>query len=80
MKKKHKANASEQPSSMPKRFGLICALLDEHKAVLPEDLQTYYDEKVSEIYKRSKITHLMKMKNQKSIFKIDFVRSRLTHC
>ena len=54
IKKKYKANASEQASSMPKRFGLICALLDEHKAVLPEDLQTYYDERVSEILQKIK--------------------------
>ena len=52
--KKHKVNASEQASTMPKRFGLICALLDEHKAVLPEDLQTYYDKMVSEILQKIK--------------------------
>jgi len=54
IKKKYKANASEQASTMPKRFGLICALIDEHKPVLPEDLQTYYDERVSEILQKIK--------------------------
>ncbi len=54
IKRKYKANASEQASTMPKKFGMVCALIDEHKAVLPEDLQIYYDKMVSEILQKIK--------------------------
>jgi len=55
LKKKYKADASEQASTMIPKFGHVCALLDEHKKIkLPEDIQVFYDEKVSEILQKIK--------------------------
>jgi len=54
MKKKYDADASLAASDMPTRFGHICALLDDKKVKLPEDIQKFYDEQVEIILQKIK--------------------------
>ena len=54
IKKKYDADASLAASDMPTRFGHICALLDDKKVKLPEDIQKFYDEQVEIILQKIK--------------------------